>query len=154
MKIDLVARRTRRGRRVELMLDGRAVSWAELFYLRLRVGRAVFGCGGIGDVFTRRGHRNRGYSRRVLERCIEVTDLQGVHSGANAASGEFSLQAQGFAVERGARVRPVHNFTVAGSFLEMLARVAAVADDFKFSHFPVGAPTVLVSELAVAGGGS
>jgi len=118
--------------------------------------RSYSGALGVGptNLLLAPGEATREKVLARFERCIELTDLQGVHSGANAASGEFSLQAQGFLVERGARVRPVHNFTVAGSFLEMLSRVAAVADDFKFSHFPVGAPTVLVSELAVAGGGS
>lgn len=72
------AERTSAGRRVEFVLGDDAVSWADLFYLRLRVGRAVLTCGGIGNVFTRREHRKRGYSRRVLQRCVEAMTADGL----------------------------------------------------------------------------
>jgi len=78
MKGCLVAHRKPGGRRVELMIDDQAVSWAELPYLRLRIGRAVLRCAGIGDVYTKRGHRKRGHSRRVLERCIDVMAEDGI----------------------------------------------------------------------------
>lgn len=78
MKGRLVAHRKPAGRRVELTVDGQPVSWAELPYLRLRVGRAVLRCGGIGDVYTKREHRKRGYSRRVIARCIDVMAEDGI----------------------------------------------------------------------------
>jgi len=74
----LVVHRSASGRRVELTVDDQAVSWAEVPYLRLRIGRAVLRCAGIGDVFTRREHRKRGYNRRVIERCVEVMTEDGI----------------------------------------------------------------------------
>lgn len=81
MKEKLVAHRKPTGRRVELLLDGKPVSWAELPYLELRVGRAVLRTGGIGDVFTQREQRGKGYSRRVLEHCVEVMTGDGLDVG-------------------------------------------------------------------------
>jgi PmbA protein len=49
----------------------------------------------------------------------------------------------------------VHNFTVAGNFLQMLSDVADVAADLEFSYprgnTSIGSPSFLVSELAISG---
>ena len=51
---------------------------------------------------------------------LELTDLTGTHSGANAVAGDFSFGASGFLCRDGERVKPVRNITVAGNFYEML----------------------------------
>ena len=85
---------------------------------------------------------------------VVIDDLQGLHAGTNAISGDFSLQAQGMLFEGGKEAHPVHNFTVAGNFLALLAGVEAVGDDLRF--FPsgayIGSPSVRVAALAIAGG--
>ncbi len=86
---------------------------------------------------------------------ILVMDLQGLHSGANAISGDFSLGAQGYYFKGGRISHPVHNFTVAGNFLKMLSDVLAVANDLEFSgprgNTSIGSPTFLVSTLSISG---
>ncbi len=86
---------------------------------------------------------------------ILVVDLQGLHSGTNAISGDFSLGAQGYYFKSGKKSHPVHNFTVAGNFLQMLSDVADVAADLEFSYprgnVSIGSPSFLVSELAISG---
>lgn len=72
MTRNLVVQKIPSGRRVELQIDGRVVSRATLGYLTLRIGAARVRLGGIGDVFTSRKHRKKGYSRRVLAHCLEV----------------------------------------------------------------------------------
>lgn len=57
---------------------------------------------------------------------LELTDLQGTHSGANALSGEFSFGASGYLCRNGERLRPVRGVTVAGNFYQMLHRIEAV----------------------------
>jgi PmbA protein len=86
---------------------------------------------------------------------VVIDDLQGLHAGTNAISGDFSLQAQGLLFEDGVEQHPVHNFTVAGNFLAMLQAVEAVGDDLRF--FPhgayIGSPSVRIGSLAIAGAG-
>ena len=60
---------------------------------------------------------------------LELTDLQGTHSGANALSGEFSFGASGYLCRNGERLRPVRGVTVAGNFYQMLHRIEAVGDE-------------------------
>lgn len=71
-KGELTVQRKPTGCRVELMFDGLAVSWVELLYRRLRVGRAELTFGGLADVFTRREHRGKGLSRRVLDQALKT----------------------------------------------------------------------------------
>ena len=80
-----------------------------------------------------------------------ITELSGLHAGANPISGDFSLLARGFEVMGGKAVRAVEQFTVAGNFYRLLEGVAAVADDLLFEGSPIGSPSVLVKELNIAG---
>nr|WP_321461441.1 TldD/PmbA family protein [uncultured Vibrio sp.] len=59
---------------------------------------------------------------------LELVELQGVHSGADAVSGDFSFGASGFFCRDGQRVQPVRGITVAGNFYKMLQEVEAVGD--------------------------
>jgi PmbA protein len=79
-----------------------------------------------------------------------VTNLEGLHSGANAVSGDFSLSAEGFLVRGGKIARPVEQITIAGNFFSLLKDISAVASDIEFKG-NVSSPSVLVRELSVAG---
>jgi len=83
-----------------------------------------------------------------------ITELSGLHSGANGISGDFSLGAKGYLVKGGALGAAVNQITVAGNFFELLKRIRAVGSDLRFG-FPqsscVGSPMLDAGELAVAG---
>ncbi|MCX7782283.1 MAG: TldD/PmbA family protein [Meiothermus sp.] len=84
---------------------------------------------------------------------IIVTDLMGLHAGANPIAGEFSLQALGLRVEGGEVAYPVENFTVAGNFLELLANISALGTKLEWNPLMgiIGTPMVEVAELSFAG---
>ena len=83
-----------------------------------------------------------------------ITDLQGMHAGANAITGDFSLAARGFRVTGGRLAEAVSQITVAGNFYQLLKDIEAVGADLDF-RAPgvscVGSPSILVSALSVAG---
>lgn len=85
------------------------------------------------------------------DRALLITDLMGMHSGANAVSGDFSLGAKGYLIENGAIVRTVNQITIAGNFFELLKNVDAVCDDLYFGMDRYGSPTIRIRELSVAG---
>lgn len=84
-------------------------------------------------------------------RMLFVTHVTGLHAGANAISGDFSLQAEGFLYENGARVTPVHNFTVSGNWYHLLEAIEEVGSDVEYQSSAVACPSVLVRDLAIAG---
>ncbi len=86
---------------------------------------------------------------------IIIIDVQGLHSGANPVSGDFSLGAYGYLVENGQIVGPVEQITVAGNFFEVLETVEEIGSDLEFgspgSRGHVGSPTLLIRHLSIAG---
>jgi len=60
-----------RATRLDLMLGGESVSWLWIVPFTLCIGQARVRMDGIGGVGTKEEHRNRGYSRRVLEAAVE-----------------------------------------------------------------------------------
>lgn len=98
-----------------------------------------------------------GHSRaevlRVAGDAFLVQDFHGVHSGANAISGDFSVGATGMLLRDGQIDRPVKEVTIAAPMLDILARITAVADDRRWLPFggSLGGATTLVSEMTVAG---
>ena len=87
------------------------------------------------------------------EKAILITFMKGGHAGANAVTGDFSLESKGFLIENGQIIRPVQGITVAGNFFDLLKNIRALADDLEF-NFGItghGAPSTLVDGLTVAG---
>ncbi|WP_087021105.1 TldD/PmbA family protein [Thaumasiovibrio subtropicus] len=79
-------------------------------------------------------------------------ELQGVHSGANAISGDFSFGASGYLYRDGELVQPVRGVTIAGNFYQMLKDIDAVgahverADSGTFFS-----PRIRFSQLNISG---
>ena len=80
-----------------------------------------------------------------------ITEVQGLHSGANQIRGDFSLGARGFMIENGQIGRAVSQITIAGNFFELLKNVKAVANNLEFDLSNVASPDLLIEKLAVAG---
>lgn len=86
-----------------------------------------------------------------MENGLVITDVSGLHAGANPISGDFSLIAQGYTVKGGKKDAAVERITVAGNFFELLKNIRAVGSDLVFPGSSVGSPSVDVGEISVAG---
>ncbi|MDR3598734.1 TldD/PmbA family protein [Clostridium sp.] len=82
---------------------------------------------------------------------VIITEFAGLHSGASAVTGDFSLAAKGFMIEDGKKSFPVEQITVAGNFFTLLKDIEEVGSDLKFPMSSIGCPSVVVKELSVAG---
>ena len=82
---------------------------------------------------------------------IYITEVTGLHAGANPITGDFSLSSSGFMIEGGKKGRPVKSFTVSGNFFELLKKIEKVGADLEFLRGKWGAPSVLVRDMAIAG---
>ncbi|MGY6038577.1 TldD/PmbA family protein [Aeromonas sp. AE23HZ002T15] len=83
---------------------------------------------------------------------LELVKLDGLHSGADAVSGDFSFGASGFLCRDGERMQPVRGITVAGNFYRLLGELEAIGDVL---HHDDGkgfyAPLIRFGGLSVAG---
>ena len=82
---------------------------------------------------------------------IYVTEVTGLHAGANSITGDFSLSSAGFRIVDGRKEAPVKNFTVSGNFFTLLKEIERVGSDLDFVRGKFGSPSVLVRDIAVAG---
>lgn len=85
---------------------------------------------------------------------IVITELSGLHSGANTISGDFSIAANGYFVKDGKIQNAVNQMTIAGNFYELLNNIEAIGSDLEFSmgfmaSGYTGSPSLLIKELAV-----
>lgn len=89
-----------------------------------------------------------------IEKGVMVIDVQGLHSGLNAVSGDFSLSAYGYLIENGKVIRPVNQITIAGNLYEVLNNISTIGNDLKFG-FPgfgyIGSPSLKLESLSIAG---
>ena len=90
-----------------------------------------------------------------IENGIYINSLEGLHAGANAISGDFSLQSAGYRIEGGKKTTHIKSFTVAGNFYDLLKNITAVADNctlpMPLGKTTYGGPSILVEGLSVAG---
>ncbi len=89
-----------------------------------------------------------------LENGLIITSVEGLHSGANPISGDFSLGAQGFIVKNGKIISGLEQVTISGNILNLLENVEQIGNDFDYalSFFPICYfPSVIVKELDIAG---
>ena len=86
---------------------------------------------------------------------VYIDFLGGLHAGANAITGDFSLQSAGFLIENGVKTKAVKSFTVAGNFYDLLKNITALSDraEYRGTGGITGfaCPAVLAEGLSVAG---
>ena len=83
-----------------------------------------------------------------------ITEVSGLHAGANAVTGDFSLMAKGYLVEGGKQGRAVNGVTVSGNFYELLKNIEEPGCDVYRNMFgeAISAPSVLMGKpMSVAG---
>ena len=87
---------------------------------------------------------------RRAEGGVLIQDVSGVHSGANAISGEFSVGATGLRIAGGELGEPLREMTIASTIPDMLQAITAVGADLRWFS-SIGVPSILIGEMTLAG---
>ena len=86
---------------------------------------------------------------------IYITEVKGLHAGANPITGDFSIESAGFLIENGKKAGAVKSFTIAGNFFDLLKQITALSDTVEISALggftTFGSPAVLIKDMSVAG---
>ena len=80
-----------------------------------------------------------------------MTSLEGLHSGVNPISGDFSLKTSGFLIKKGQIERAVTLIVAAGNFLQLMNKVEEVGSDLELSYQGIGAPSIKFKGIAISG---
>lgn len=80
-----------------------------------------------------------------------ITNLQGLHSGAKAVSGDFSFGAKGHFFKDSEKVSSVKGITISGNFYQMLNQISGIGDKIEGSDLSFFSPHIRFADLSVAG---
>lgn len=104
---------------------------------------------GVTNLYIEAGGRSLDELLAAAGEGLFVTEVMGGHT-ANPISGDFSVGATGFWIEKGKVSYPVREVTIAGNILDLMKNIIAVGSDLRFSG-RIGSPSLLVKSLSIAG---
>jgi len=107
---------------------------------------------GTTNFYIERGETGREDLLAEMGKGILITSIRGLFAGLDVATGDFSIPAQGMAIQSGKADHPVKDFQISGNLFKMLTDVLLVGDELVWSNAGrYGAPDILVKELSIAG---
>jgi PmbA protein len=104
---------------------------------------------GITNLYIAPGAQSQEEMIQSTQKGLLVTEIMGAHM-ANPISGDFSVGATGFWIEKGKKAFPVREITIAGNILDLMKNIDAVGSDLRFSG-RIGCPTLRIKELSISG---
>ena len=103
------------------------------------------------NMFFKPGEKDLAQLMADMGNGLVITEVSGLHAGANPTSGDFSLLSKGYTVENGQRGHAVEQITVAGNFYQLLKNIRAVGSDLLFPGSGIGSPSIDAGTLVVSG---
>lgn len=106
------------------------------------------------NLYVKEGKKTKEEILKDVSEGLYIDSLQGLHSGLNSVSGDFSLSASGYLIKDGLISTPVNQITIAGNFFDLLKDISHIGNNLKFGRSgggTVGSPTIAISKLAVSG---
>lgn len=86
-----------------------------------------------------------------IDHGFALRSMNGLHSGVNPVSGDFSVGAEGRMIRNGALAEPVREVTIAGSLQRMLLDIVAVGGDLTWLPGGTGVPSLVLADIALGG---
>ena len=80
-----------------------------------------------------------------------IQSVQGLHSGVNAISGDFSVGASGLVVKNGQVGAPIREFTIASTIQRMLLDVREVGGDLEWLPMSAAGVSLVIDEVTMSG---
>lgn len=82
---------------------------------------------------------------------IYITNLEGIGTGINSQSGDYSLQAAGYLIKDGKLSSCIPLMTLSGNILKDLNRVGEVGSDNKLTYYGVNTPSLILKKVSISG---
>ena len=106
---------------------------------------------GFVNLSIKTGRKSEAELIAKVKQGVYISSVAGLHSGLNAQSGNFSLQAEGFMIRDGKIAEPLSLITVAGNLLDLFMGVREVGNNPELQLSGISAPSLLIKSLAVSG---
>jgi PmbA protein len=86
-----------------------------------------------------------------IEFGFALRTMNGLHSGVNPVSGDFSVGAEGRMIRGGALAEPVREVTIAGSLQRMLLDLQAIGSDLTWLPGGTGMTSLVLADISLGG---
>ena len=107
---------------------------------------------GLGYIIVKPGRKSEEEMITSIKEGVYITDLEGLHAGMNARSGNFSLQTQGFMIRNGKLAEPLALITVSGNLVDMFNNIKDVGSNSKFLlQGRASCPSMSIKKLFISG---
>ena len=104
-------------------------------------------CGGTSNLYFDNGKISYKDLLNSNSKILYITETIG--HGSNIVTGDYSVGATGFLVEKGEFKYPINEITIAGNFKDMFQNIT-LADDLEF-EYSTNSPTMMIEGMVVAG---
>jgi hypothetical protein len=105
----------------------------------------------LGFISIKPGKRSEEELFAKIKEGIYIDSLEGIGTGLNEQSGDYSLQANGFEIKDGKLGKAVTLITVAGNILKDFNRVIDVASNLTLNYNRCEAPSIAIRKVAISG---
>lgn len=82
---------------------------------------------------------------------VLIQMVQGLHSGVNPISGDFSTGASGLLINNGQVGAPVREFTIASTLQRMLQDVVAIGGDVDWLPMSANGMSLVINDVTMSG---
>ncbi len=106
---------------------------------------------GLVNVYVKAGSLTEEGLFEKAKNGVYITSLEGLHSGMNPQSGNYSLLAEGFMIRDGKLAEPLSLITVAGNLFDTMNQIQAVGNNIEVTMSTHHVPSVLVKSISVSG---
>lgn len=86
-----------------------------------------------------------------IDHGILIQQVQGLHSGVNPVSGDFSTGAAGITIANGTLGAPVREFTIASTLQKMLLDIAEVGGDLEWLPMRATGVSLVIHDVTMSG---
>ncbi len=86
-----------------------------------------------------------------IDEGLLVQSVQGIHSGVNGISGDFSTGAAGLMIRNGEVAEPVREFTIASTLQRMLLDIVEVGGDVDWLPMTAAGVSLVVRDITMSG---
>ncbi len=149
-------------RRNELIAGGVLQGFVHNSYSARRVGarstgnavRGGFkGTPGVGCLALQLAPGNRDQAALVadVDDGVLIQSVQGLHSGVNPISGDFSVGASGLTITNGTVGAPIREFTIASTLQRMLLDVVEVGGDIDWLPMRAAGVSLVIRDITMSG---
>ena len=106
---------------------------------------------GFAQISVKGGKLSQDEIFEKIQNGVYITTVQGLHSGLNVMSGDFSLQSTGFLIKDGKLDHGLDLVTVSGNLVDLFKDILYVGSDLELFPSGVKCPSLAIKKLNISG---